>query len=187
VVSALAIRLYRLVLLAYPSQFRRGFGVEMVRLLIDRRRHEARSEWRILLEETVDAAHAAPRMRWESPMNRIVILAVVGTAAIAAILVAQLALIPVAVLGLAAWFAWGRPLQPIARASASRRWLTWLIAGGVAIAIAIAIPAIDGGELSELWWTVMMLTLLGGIGMAITGALLAVSDRAQRLASPHNS
>ena len=183
--SALAIRLYRLVLLAYPSQFRRGFSAEMVRLLIDRRRHEARSEWRILLEETVDAAHAAPRMRWESPMNRIVILAVVGTAAIAAILVAQLALIPLAVLGLAAWFAWGRPLQPIAPAAASRRWLTWLIAGGAAIAIAI--PAIDGGELSELWWTVMMLTLLGGIGMAITGALLAVSDRAQRLASPHNS
>ena len=120
-------------------------------------------------------------------MSRIVILAVVGTAAITAILVAQLALIPIAVLGLAAWFAWGRPLRPIAPASASRRWLTWLIAGGAAIAIAIAIPAIDGGELSELWWTVMMLTLLGGIGMAITGALLAVSDRAQRLASPHNS
>ena len=183
--SALAIRLYRLVLLVYPSQFRRGFGAEMVRLLIDRRRHEARSEWRILLEETVDAAHAAPRMRWESPMNRIVILAVVGTVAIAAILVAQLALIPLAALGLAAWFAWGRPLQPIAPAAASRRWLTWLIAGGAAIAIAI--PAIDGGELSELWWIVMLLTLLGGIGMAITGALLAASGRAQRLASPHNS
>jgi hypothetical protein len=108
------------VLLAYPSQFRRGFGAEMVRLLIDRRRHEARSEWRILLDETVDAAHAAPRMRWESPMNRIVILAVVGTVAVAAIVVAQLALIPVAVLGLAAWFAWGRALQPIAPVAASR-------------------------------------------------------------------
>jgi hypothetical protein len=140
----------------------------MVRLLIDRRRHEARSEWRILLEETVDAARAAPRMRWESPVNRIVILAVVGTAAIAAILVAHLALIPLAVLGLAAWFA-------------------WLIAGGAAIAMAIAIPAIDGGELSELWWTVMMLTLLSGIGLAITGALLAVSGRAERLSSPHSS
>jgi hypothetical protein len=185
VVSAIAIRLYRLVLLAYPSQFRRGFGVEMVRLLIDRRRHEARSQWRMLLEETVDAAHAAPRMRWESPMSRIVILAVVGTAAIAAVLVAQLALIPLAVLGLAGWFAWGRPLQPITPAAASRRWLTWLIAGGVAVAIAI--PAVDGGELNALWWTVMMLTLLGGIGMAITGALLAASGRAQRLASPHNS
>jgi hypothetical protein len=187
VVSAVAIRVYRLVLFAYPAEFRRGSGAEMVRLLIDRRRHEACSEWRILLDETVDAAHAAPRMRWESPMNRIVILAVFGTAAIAAILVAQLALIPLAVLGLAAWFAWGRPLQPIAPAAASRRWVTWLITGGVAIAIAIAIPAIDGGELNAFWWTVMMLTLLGGIGTALTGALLAVSDRAHRLASPHNS
>jgi hypothetical protein len=187
VVSAIAVRLYRLVLLAYPAQFRRGFGAEMVRLLIDRRRHEAYSEWRILLDETVDAAHAAPRMRWESPMNRIVILAVVGTVAVAAILVAQLALIPLAVLGLAAWFAWGRPLQPIAPAVASRRWVTWLTTGGMAFAVAIAIPAIDGGELNALWWTVMMLTLLGGIGMAITGALLAVNGRAHRLASPHNS
>jgi hypothetical protein len=187
VVSALAIRLHRLVLFAYPAQFRRDFGAEMARLLIDRRRHEPCSEWQVLLQETVDAVHAAPRMRWESPMTRIVVLAVVGTVAIAAILVAQLALVPLAVLGLAAWFAWGRPLQPIAPAAASRRWATWLLAGGVAIAIAIAIPAIDGGELNELWWTVMMLTLLGGIGMAITGALLAVSDRAHRVASAHNS
>jgi hypothetical protein len=112
VVSALAIRLHRLVLFAYPAQFRRDFGAEMARLLIDRRRHEPCSEWQILLQETVDAVHAAPRMRWESPMTRIVVLAVVGTVAIAAILVAQLALAPLAVLGLAAWFAWGRPLQP---------------------------------------------------------------------------
>jgi hypothetical protein len=187
VVSAIAIRLYRLVLFAYPPSFRLGFGDEMVRLLIDRRRHEGRSEWRILLEETVDAAHAAPRMRWESPMNRIVVLAVVGTLGITAILAGQLALIPIAVLGFAAWFAWGRPLQPIAPIAASRRWAPWAIAGGVAIAIAIAIPAIDGGELDAFWWTVMTLTFLGGVGMAITGALLAVSGRATRLASPPSS
>ena len=47
-------------------------------------------------------------------MNRIVILAVVGTAAVVAAFAAQLALVPIAMLGLAAWFAWGRPLQPIA-------------------------------------------------------------------------
>jgi uncharacterized membrane protein len=57
----------------------------------------------------------------------------------------------------------------------------------VAIAIAVAIPAIEGGELNALWWTVMMLSLLGGVGMAITGALLAAGDRAHRIASPHNS
>jgi len=186
-VTAIAIRLYRLVLLAYPSQFRRGFGDEMERLLIDRRRHEARSEWRILLDEAVDAARAAPRMRWESAMNRVVILAVFGTMAVAAALVAQLALLPLAAAGLAAWFAWGRPLQPIASATAPRRGVTWLMGGGVTIAIAIAIPAIDGGELNAFWWTVMMLALLGGIGMAIAGVSLAVGGRARRAASPHRS
>ena len=110
-------------------------------------------------------------------MNRIVILAVVGTAAIAAILVAHLALIPVAVLGLAAWFAWGRPLQPIAPAAASRRWATWVVAGAAGIAIAIAIPAIDGGELNAFWWTIMMLTLLSGIGLAISEELHRLGTR----------
>jgi hypothetical protein len=187
VVSGVAIRLYRLVLFAYPPQFRRGFGGEMERLLVDRRRHEACSEWRILLDETVDAVRAAPRMRWESPMNRIVILAVFGTMAIAAALVAQLALLPLAAAGLAAWFAWGRPLQPIASAAGPRRGVAWLIGGGVAIAVAIAIPAIDGGELNALWWTVMMLALLGGIGMVIAGASLGIGGRAHRASSPHNS
>lgn len=180
--STTANRLYRFVLCAYPAEFRRGFGDEVMRLLIDRRRHEGRSEWRILLEEAVDAAHSAPRMRWESPVNRIVILAVFGTAAIAAVVAAQLALLPIALVGLAAWFTWVRTLQPIAPTAASRRWAAWLIAGGAAIAVAIAIPAIDGGELGAIWWTVMMLALLGGIGLVITGALLAVSSRANPLA-----
>lgn len=120
-------------------------------------------------------------------MNRIAVFAVVSTTAIAAILVAQLALIPIAVLGLAAWLAWGRPLQPIAPSAASRRWATCVTTGGVAIALAIAIPAIDGGELNAFWWTVMMLTLLGGIGTAITGAILGLSGRAHPIASPHDS
>jgi hypothetical protein len=187
VVSAIAIRLYRVALYAYPRQFRQTFGDEMVRIVTDRRRHEGRSEWCGLLEEAVDAARAAPRMRWESPMNRVVILAAFGTTAVAAALVAQLALIPIAVLGLAVWFAWGRPLQPIAPAAASRRWAMWVVAGSAGIAIAIAIPAIDGGELNAFWWTVMMLTLLSGIGLAITGASLAVAGRPHRAASSRSS
>lgn len=175
--STIAVRLHRLVLLAYPAQFRREFGAEMAALAVDRHRDEPCSEWRILLQETVDAAQAAPRLRWESPMTRIVVIAVVGTAAIAAILVTQLVLIPLALMGLAAWFAWGRPRRPIAPATPPRRWATWLLAGGAAIASAIAIPAIDGGELDEPWWALMVLALLAGIGMAITGALLAVKGR----------
>ena len=63
--------------------------------------------------------------------------------------------------------------------------MPWLIAGGVAIAVAIAIPAIDGGELNAFWWTVMALSMLGGIGMAITGASLAVGSRPQAAVIAH--
>ena len=178
------IRLYRLLLIAYPAEFRRHYRAEMVQLLLDQRRHGARPMWRILLRETIDAARAAPRMRWESTMNRVVIIAVGVTAAVAVLLSrGALALIPVGLIALVAWFLWGRRLGPIAPAPSSRRWARWLAAGGAAIAIGIAIPQIDGGELNALWWTAMAVALLGGIAMAIIAILLAVSDRAHRLAS----
>jgi hypothetical protein len=76
--------------------------------------------------------------------------------------------------------------QPIASASSSRRWMRWMRAGGLAIVAAVAIPAIDGGELNEVWWTVTAIALLSGIGMAVTAVVLAASDRAhRRLAAPH--
>jgi hypothetical protein len=179
-----AIRLYRLLLLAYPAEFRRHYRAEMIQLMIDERRHGTRPTWRILLRETFDAARTAPQMRWESTMNRVVIIAVVATVAVAALLTrGALALIPLAIIALAAWLLWGRRLEPIAPAPSSRRWARWLAAGGAAIATGIAIPQIDGGELNALWWTVMAVALLGGIAMAVIGILLAVSDRAHRLAS----
>ena len=59
-------------------------------------------------------------------------------------------------------------------------------AGGLAIVAAVAIPAVDGGELNGFWWTVMAVALLSGIGMAVTAVILAASDRAhRRLAAPH--
>ena len=118
-------------------------------------------------------------------MNRTVILAVVGTVAIAAAVVAQVMLVPLGLLAVAGWFLWGRQAQPIATASSSRHWMRWMVAGVLAIAGAVAIPAIDGGELNAVWWTVTMVALLGGIGMAITAVVLAASNRAHRLASPH--
>jgi hypothetical protein len=185
-VSAVAIRAYRLMLLLYPAEFRRRYGDDMVQLMIDRQRHEARRTSLILLDETYDAVRAAPRMRWESPMNRTVIVAVAGTVAIAAALVAWVVLVPLALVAVAAWFLWGRRAQPIASASTSRRWMRWMLAGGLAIVAAAAIPAIDGGELNEVWWTVTAIALLSGIGMAVTAVVLAASDRAhRRLATPY--
>jgi hypothetical protein len=182
--SSTSIRLYRLLLIAYPAEFRRHYRAEMVQLMLDQRRHGARATWRILLTEAFDVARTAPQMRWESTMNRVVIIAVVATVAIAALLTrGALMLIPLGIIALAAWLLWGRRLTPIAPAPSSRRWVRWLAAGGAAIAIGIAIPQIDGGELSALWWTVMAVAVVGGIVLAAIAILLAVSDRAHRLAS----
>jgi hypothetical protein len=153
----------------------------MVQLVDDRHHHEHRPVWQLLLQETLEAVRAAPRMRWESPVSRTVILAVAATAAAAAALVAQVLLLPLGLAVLVAWHVWGKRLPPVAPASASRRWTTWLIAAALAIAVAVAIPAVDGGELNELWWTVMAIALLAGVGMAVTGLILAVSDRAHRM------
>jgi hypothetical protein len=185
VVSAAVVRLYRLVLLLYPAEFRRRYRDDMVQLLLDRQIHEQRHALLVLLDETFDAVRTAPRMRWESPMNRTVIIAVVGTVAIAAALVAKVMLLPLGLLVLAAWFLWGRRARPIASVSASSHWMRWMLAGALAIVIAVAIPTIDGGELNEVWWTVAAVALLGGIAMAITAMVLAASARAHRLASPH--
>jgi hypothetical protein len=185
-VNPAALRLYRLVLLAYPASFRREYGSEMEQLLIDRHRHDGSAAGRIVLREILDAVQTAPRMRWETPMNRVVIIAVAATVAIASLLAGgALALIPIATTALAAWLLWGRSLQPIAPARSSRRWLWWLIAGGVSIGTGVAIPQIDGGELNSLWWTVMAISVVGGIVMAVIGVLLAVSDRGHRLTATH--
>jgi hypothetical protein len=185
VVSATAIRLFRLVMLLYPREFRRRYGDQMVQGMIDQHRHQARRTSSVLLHETFDAVRAAPRMRWESPMNRTVILVVAVTVAIAAAVVAKVVLLPLGLVAAGCWFLWGRQAQPIASATSSRRWLRWLTAGALAIGAAVAIPAIDGGELNELWWTVMAVALLGGIGLAVTGVVLAASDRAHRVAPKH--
>jgi hypothetical protein len=156
----------------------------MVQLLIDRQRHGARPPAVALWDELCDAVRAAPRLRWESPMNRTVILVVAGTVAIVAALVAKVVLLPLGLLGAAAWAMWGRAGRPIAPSSSARHWLGWSVAALLAIGTAVAIPAVDGGELDEVWWTVMAIALLGGIGMAVTAIVLATSQRAHRRLAP---
>ena len=116
-----------------------------------------------------------------------VILVVAVTVAIAAAVVAKVVLVPLGLVALAGWFLWARRARPIVSATSSRRWLRWLLAGALAIGAAVAIPAIDGGELDELWWTVMAVSLLGGIGLAVTGVVLVASDRAHRVAPKHET
>lgn len=52
--------------------------------------------------------------------------------------------------------------------------LPWVIAAAAVFAGAIAIPAVDGGELSEGWWGVMAgLALLGVVLSALAVVVLA--------------
>jgi hypothetical protein len=188
VVSSRALRLYRLILRAYPAAFRQEYGAEMEQLFVDQHIHctGPPDRW-IVLREVLDAARTAPRMRWEKPMNRVISIAVAVTVVVAAALAfGPIALVLLAMMGVAAWFLWGRQLDPIASAQSSRRWLGWLVAGGVSIGVGVAIPPIDGGELSSLWWTTMAVAVVGGIVMAIIGVLLAVSDRGHRLGTTAN-
>lgn len=56
----------------------------------------------------------------------------------------------------------------------------WLVAGLAALAGAIIIPAVDGGELSEAWWSVMAGLFLIGIALLITGVVKMTSRRTGR-------
>jgi hypothetical protein len=114
-------------------------------------------------------------------MNRIIIIAVLATIAVAATgAVGPVVLIPIAAVGIAVTLWWSGQNRPVALPAGSRRGLWWLAAGVAGIGTGIAIPAIDGGELNGFWWTVMAVSLLAGIGMTVVGVVTAVSDRSHR-------
>ena len=118
-------------------------------------------------------------------MNRTIIIIVAATLAIVAAIVAQVLLVPLALAVLAAWLAWGRRARPLGPATPSRHPIRWMLAGGLAIVVAVTIPAIDGGELNGFWWTISAVALLSGIAMTVAAVVLGTNDRAHRLASPH--
>ncbi len=78
--SRVALRLYRIVVRAYPREFRDEYGDDMVQTFLDRHRYERASAWTTLGREVFDAATVAPNMRWEQSMNRIVGVAAVTAA-----------------------------------------------------------------------------------------------------------
>ena len=177
--NRVALAAFKAVMFAYPSTFRRAYGDAMVQSVLDRHRHDGVRLMPLVMSEVVDAARAAPRMRWESPMNRIIILIIGATAAAAVALAASpAALIPIAgaVVAAGVWlFRQGQPIGPAT--SRSRRGLAWLVSGAVIVGVAVVIPAIDGGELSEVWWTIFALSLLGGIAMMVIGLVHTLSNR----------
>jgi hypothetical protein len=109
--------------------------------------------------------------------RRIAGIAAGTIAVLAALLAGPLALLGVAAACGAIWFGFVRD-APTAEQQVRPAWSPrWLVAGIVALAAAIAIPMIDGGELSQAWWSVMMLLLVAGIGLLVTAVSRAVSSR----------
>jgi hypothetical protein len=176
-VNRAALAVLRVVQFAYPASFRRRFGADLMQLARDRWWHGGVGVWRIVWTETCDAARAAPALRWESNMTRVVAVSVLAAVAIVAAMAVKLLLIPVVLIGFACWFSWGRAWRPVAATQPARRWVRWLVAGAATIALAIAIPAIDGGELNGFWWSAAALALLGGVSMVVAALLLASSAR----------
>ena len=103
---------------------------------------------------------------------------VVAVGTLTVCVVGALAIGPLAVLaiiGAAAllWFGSVRSAptaEGLARGGPSPR---WLVAGLVALGAAMAIPLIDGGELNEVWWSVMAVLGLAGVGLLITAVSLS--------------
>lgn len=140
--------------------------------------HDGVALMALIVREVVDAARVAPRMRWECPMNRIVMLIFTATGmAAVALAVSPLAKIPKAGVASAVGFWWSRRAKPIGpKASGSRRGFAWLVAG-TSVGVAFAIPAIDGGELGEVWWSIFALFRLGGIAKVVIGLTHGFSIR----------
>lgn len=59
---------------------------------------------------------------------------------------------------------------------------SWLVAGLAAIAGTIVIPVVDGGELSEGWWSVMAGLFLAGVALLVTGVVRLAARSTERAA-----
>jgi hypothetical protein len=178
VVSEFPLQLYRASLHAYPPAFRREYGPVLLQSLLDQQRVEGTPLWRVAVREIADVAATAPRMRGESPMARVVVT--VGTltlCVVAAVAIGPLA-VP-AVVGAAAllWFGSVRSAPTAEGAARGGSSSGWLLGGLAALAGAIAIPLIDGGELNQIWWSVMAVLGLAGVALLITAVLLKVSSQ----------
>jgi hypothetical protein len=180
--------LLRLALRACPADFRRAHGAEVLGTVIDRCRHGHEPAGRVVVQEVVDVVRAASRMRWENPMTRTVILAVAITAGTVGALVGgplRWAALAGAVLIAVAMTSGLRRRRPAATpVGGPARWWRWTAAGAVLVAAAVAIPLVDGDELSEPWWAIAAVLLVGGLVAGSIGLVTAARRAAGGWSGP---
>jgi len=179
-------RIARLALLAYPREFRREYGDEIVRCMRDMRRHGDVDRARLAGRVAADVLLTAPRMRLETLMHRSIVLTLaLGIVA----LIAAVAILPVALVALAAVVAGAavvigrRHDGPLGDSPPSAGWRRCVLWGVASFAVGSAILIIDGGELSEPVWALWALTFVAGAILVGLGIVLAVSERSGRRAA----
>lgn len=177
----------RVALLAYPREFRSGYGHEWARTFNDLRVHHGLSTTRVAANVIAEAATVALRMRWENlmPAARTTLTVIAAVIALAALVVGSpaIAVLVVALVALGALQFAGRdrPIAPTVP-SITRRWWIWLAGGAAAFLIGLAVVAIDGDDLSTAAWATWLISwvaaiLLAAIGIGLGATRLVVTRR----------
>jgi hypothetical protein len=184
-VSRAVAAFYRALLWTYPPAFRREYGDEMLRRVGDELRFGSVGPWRTGTRLVWDVARTAPRMRWESNMSRVVLVSVaVAVAVIAGFVGSPILLLALLAIAFLAYLALVRdnPGRTItAPPERARGWYWWLLASGGFVLAGFGVLTIEGGdELSEIGWSLWMLTWGAAIVMLVIGIVLAVTHFAHR-------
>lgn len=180
--------LLRVVLLAYPRQFRSEYGTEWARTIADMRVYGELSAPRLAGRVIIDALATAPRMRWETLMApaKTTLTVIVSAIALVALMIGSEA-IAVLVVALAAIVAIQarRHDQPIASEVKDwgNRWYLWVAAAAVLFVVGVGALAVVGdGETASgaedtsvvngLAWLAWMLSWVGAAISAAMGVFL---------------
>lgn len=169
-------RLYQLLLLAYPRSFRREYGTDMVALLS----HQLRDEHvaRVVSRAAVDLAITIPARHLEVHMNRtsttalVVIFAAVGASL--TVFGGPVGLVGAIVLFGLALLTWRRN-RPVVGAADGRWWK--LLLSGVALLGTLVVVTTITGELPDGGWYVAMATMLVSFGLIGSGIVLGIAGR----------
>ena len=169
-------KLYRLLLHAYPRTFRREYGDDMVALVQTQLREERAA--RVVGRTVLDLALTIPTRHLETHMNAssgtalIVILVAVG--GLLAVLGNPIGVVAALVLFALAGLAWRRN-RPVVEAGDGRWWK--LLLSGVGLLGTLVVVTTITGELPSGWWEVAMLTILVSFGLMGTGIVLGIAGR----------
>jgi hypothetical protein len=183
-----SVRIYQGLLRCYPRRFRDEYGTDMALLFGEQLRDEPTA--RVWARGVVDLAITVPTIHLEAHMNKpanttvpILYTALSAAGLVFALVVgsslglAAIGLTVAAVAGVLAVVSWRRTRASGGTRSASARWWQVLAAGAGVLAATIAVVNIVG-EVSSGWWGPMVLALLSGILLTITGLLLGIAHLA---------